>query len=313
MLACLILIMGLRQDLPAPARKTGSAVDMSFPRAHAAQPASGVRTYKHSALPVRMRHLWREVARITGKTLPAPERVFGICKGRWPCIGKHLQRALGHRARLERIMHPDTDTIRFVRSLPTLTDITHPGKGIIRLRIIRFGRRALREIRAALTARTSTGGFAFHTVQFDLRDHPGGSLRGMLRLAGGLLGPVPRAFALKNRQGSLRWIALFAEEPALLKKNLKGVRIEVLVNDKTASSAEVFAALLRRHAGARILGRRTFGKDWILRPVAVSHDWRLLVPAERIVIPGETLAGGLKPDGPLDISSAHEDAAETAP
>ncbi len=256
-------------------------------------------------MPVRLRHLWWEVARITGLALPEPEKTFHDCKGQWPCIGRQLQKALGPRARLERIMHPDTDTIRFVHSLPTLTGIEHPAKGVIRLRIVRFGRRALREIRAAL-ARTPSGRSAYRTVQIDLRDHPGGTLHAMIRLASGLIGPVPHAFALKTRQGRLRWIDLPDEGSPLLNTALEGVAIEVFVNGRTASSAEVFAALMRRYAGARVLGNRTFGKDWLLRTVVVSHDWRLLVPAERIIVPGETLAGGLHPDAPLDISFSRD-------
>ena len=38
------------------------------------------------------------------------------------------------------------------------------------------------------------------------------------------------------------------------------------------------------------------GKDWLTRLVPVDHDWRLAVPAERIEVPGETLAHGLVPD-----------------
>ena len=30
----------------------------------------------------------------------------------------------------------------------------------------------------------------------------------------------------------------------------------------------------------------------------MHHDWRLLIPAERIEVPGEVLAGGLIPDYP---------------
>ncbi len=69
----------------------------------------------------------------------------------------------------------------------------------------------------------------------------------------------------------------------------------VLVGPETASSAEVLAALLQRYAGARLAGSRTAGKDHLTRVIAVDHDWRLLVPAERIEVPGIELTGGLRP------------------
>ena len=72
--------------------------------------------------------------------------------------------------------------------------------------------------------------------------------------------------------------------------------LDVLIGPETASSAEVLAALLRRHAGARLVGTRTLGKDWLSRLVPPDHDWRLSIPAERIEVPGEPLAQGLVPD-----------------
>lgn len=72
--------------------------------------------------------------------------------------------------------------------------------------------------------------------------------------------------------------------------------IDVPIGPETASSAEVLAALLRRHAGARLVGAPTRGKDRIARLVPVDHDRRLMLPAERIEVPGETLAQGLVPD-----------------
>ena len=48
--------------------------------------------------------------------------------------------------------------------------------------------------------------------------------------------------------------------------------------------------------GARLVGARTLGKDWLSRLVPVDHDWRLSIRAERIEVPGKPLAQGLEPD-----------------
>ena len=76
-------------------------------------------------------------------------------------------------------------------------------------------------------------------------------------------------------------------------------RLTVLVGDDTISSGEVLAALLRHFAHAAVLGERTWGKDFAMRVVMVDPDWRALVPAGRIEVPGEVLHGGLLPDGPI--------------
>ena len=81
-------------------------------------------------------------------------------------------------------------------------------------------------------------------------------------------------------------------------------RITVLVGANTMSSGEVLAALLRRHAGALVLGARTWGKDYVFRIEAIDPDWRALVPGGRIEVPGEVLAGGLVPDGPIPAALA---------
>ena len=84
--------------------------------------------------------------------------------------------------------------------------------------------------------------------------------------------------------------------------------LTVLVGPRTASSAKVLAALLRRQAGAAIAGRRTAGKDHLTRVVPVDNDWRLMLRAEAIRIPGETIRGSVRPDGP--IPRGWEDAAD---
>ena len=75
--------------------------------------------------------------------------------------------------------------------------------------------------------------------------------------------------------------------------------ITVLVGPDTMSSGEVLAALLRRYAGATVLGERTFGKDYALRVEPIAHGWRALIPDGRLEVGGEILAGGLVPDGPI--------------
>lgn len=49
-------------------------------------------------------------------------------------------------------------------------------------------------------------------------------------------------------------------------------------------------------AGARFVRAPTRGKDRIARLVPVDYDWRLMLPAERIEVPGEPLAQSLVPD-----------------
>jgi carboxyl-terminal processing protease len=123
----------------------------------------------------------------------------------------------------------------------------------------------------------------------DLRGNAGGDFGRMLRVASLFTKNVKNALFLIDKEGKYP-VSLVTES------TFPGTRdLVVLVGSGTASSAEVLAALLTRYAGARLAGSRTAGKDHLTRVIAVDHDWRLLVPAERIEVPGVELTGGLRP------------------
>ena len=200
-------------------------------------------------------------------------------------------------ARLVRVKHPDTDTIRRARTEPSLAAAGQRDDGALVVVLDRFGRTADREIADAVAAHA--GGAAMRLV-LDLRRNGGGDFDRMRRVASLFTGPQEGAIRLIGPDGATD-VAL----PAPLRDlGLDGATIDVLVGPGTASSAEVLAVLLRRHAGARLLGARTAGKDWLTRLVPVDHDWRLAVPAERIEVPGEHLAQGLAPD--VEVASSAE-------
>lgn len=202
------------------------------------------------------------------------------------------------RARLARVAPPDTDRIRWVRNLPSVAEARLLADGRALVSLVRFGRKAGRELAAALeTFRDpDSGGRWDGRLLLDLRGHRGGDLGRMLRFAGVFTGAVPAALRLEGEGGRSLDIPAPAHRPEALRE-LAG--LDLLVGPETASSAEILAALLRRHAGARVLGRRTAGKDYLHRIVPIEQGWSLFLPAETVAVPGETLAGGLMPDGPL--------------
>ena len=183
-----------------------------------------------------------------------------------------------------RVSHPDTDTIRRAHTVPSLSAVGRRSDGALAVVLDRFGRTSDREIADAVAAQPPK------RLVLDLRGNSGGDFDRMRRVASLFTGPREGAIRLLGRAGASN-VAL----PAPLRA-IDEFEIDVLIGPGTASSAEVLAALLRRHAGARLIGARTQGKDWLTRLVPVDHDWRLAIPAERIEVPGETLARGLVPD-----------------
>ena len=187
---------------------------------------------------------------------------------------------------LQRVHHPTTDEIRWADTTPSLAGTVDLGAGRLLVRLDRFGRKIDQEMSGALR-------LAEAELVLDLRHNRGGVLRRMLRVAARFTGPVPGAVRLVQGLG-VKVLAI--PEPS---GEVWRGRLTVLVGAETISSGEVLAALLRRHAGARVLGERTWGKDYALRIEPIDRDWRALVPDGRIAVPGEVLAGGLVPDGPI--------------
>ena len=190
-------------------------------------------------------------------------------------------------ARLMRVRHPDTDSIRRARTAPSVTAVERRADGSLLLALARFGRTADREVVDALAAAGHGGP---PRLVLDLRANAGGDLDRMRRVACLFTGPKAAALRLVGRDGMT---AIALPEPL---RAIETAALDVLIGPGTASSAEILAALLRRHAGARLVGARTRGKDRLTRLIPVDHDWRLAIPAERIELPGEALASGLVPD-----------------
>jgi hypothetical protein len=186
---------------------------------------------------------------------------------------------------LQRTPHPTSDQIRWASTRNSIVGTMDLGAGRRLVRLDHFGRKADYELRAALPGAAA--------LVLDLRHNRGGVLRRMLRIAGRFTGPVPGAVRLV-KSDQVRALAI----PQPSGPVWRG-QITVLVGASTISSGEVLAALLRRHVGASVLGERTWGKDYVLRIEPVDHDWRALIPDARIEVPGEVLAGGLIPDGPI--------------
>lgn len=233
--------------------------------------------------------IWKRAAALALKPVPPLSVLRARCGEDTLCAGRAIARALGPRARIVRRRPPDTDAIRLVRVKPAITvRRALPGGGLY-LELRRFGIRALPELHAALA------GGAFSRLVIDLRRNTGGDVARMLRLAAVFTGAQKRAVRLRTARDE-RWLDV--PKPGW---RARARRIAVLVGPKTASSAELLAALLRRHAGARLLGARTFGKNWLTSAVPLAQGRALLVPSAIVSVPGERIEGGLRPDAPIPL------------
>lgn len=233
----------------------------------------------------------RVLAAVATFSAPASRRLtedlHGVCGGDLVCVSRRLA-AVDARVRLQPVETPSTDAIRWVTTRPSVGTVRRLADGRTVIVLDGFGRTVLGELRAVAAGLAAPG-----DLLLDLRDNRGGDLGRMLKVAGMFVHDKKMTLKLIDING-IREIEVPRSDTAFHTN-----RLSLLVGPKTASSAEVLAALLRRYAGAELVGERTAGKDYVTRVVAIDQRWRLLIPAERLEVPGEALAGGLLPDRPL--------------
>jgi carboxyl-terminal processing protease len=134
----------------------------------------------------------------------------------------------------------------------------------------------------------------------DLRNNPGGYLDAMA-IAGSAF--TDQTIGWKVRRDGTKEPIHSSEKP------VKAMRIVILVNEGTASAAEILAAGLHDSNGAKLLGAKTYGRGQIQIYVALNDNAGIVIPAASL----ESIHGvrfnkgtGLSPDV---VVPSHTDAA----
>ncbi len=142
--------------------------------------------------------------------------------------------------------------------------------GILYVGMDRVARDAAAELDAVLQANPDVPG-----VVLDLRQNPGGYLDESLMLADLFLTPGQRLASTKSRApgetSGYREESWDARVPA----RLPDVPIVVLVDEFTASAAEILAGALQDYDRALVVGQRTFGKGVVQSVLELPYGRRL--------------------------------------
>jgi carboxyl-terminal processing protease len=159
------------------------------------------------------------------------------------------------------------------------------GRGYLRL--VFFGRRTLEDVRKAL--RDFFPPLCALTI--DLRDNAGGNFEQALRLAELFL---PLGAPLTLYEGREGRALLYATGTAAPRQE----RLMLLINAGTASSAELFAGVLRWHHRAELVGTPTAGKRTVQQVVRLDQAHLLFLTTGRFLAPDGSPFGvhGLMPD-----------------
>ena len=210
-----------------------------------------------------------------------------------------------HLVEVRRRMSPDF--IRGFEPEGSVVAMRALGGGRGYLRLVFFGRRTLEDLRKALSDFFPP----LCALTIDLRDNTGGNFEQALRLAELFL---PLGTPLTLYEGREGRALLYATGTAAPRQE----RLTLLINARTASSAELFAGVLRWHHRAELVGAPTTGKRTVQQVVRLDQAYLLFLTTGRFLAPDGSPFGvhGLTPDRAYegdDVVSLMAPCADTTP
>jgi len=175
-----------------------------------------------------------------------------------------------------------------IKIVSVATKMLEPRVGYVRLK--RFQERTDRQLQLAL--RQMTKKVPLRGLILDLRNNPGGLLDQAVRVADLFLdsGLIVRTTGKRGR--------MTEEENAHSKGTFKGFPMICLVNEGSASAAEIVAGALQDHKRAVVLGTRTFGKGSVQTIIDLEDGSGLKLTIARYYTPsGRSIQEmGIDPD-----------------
>ena len=169
-------------------------------------------------------------------------------------------------------------------------------KGIGYLQITSFDQGTGEDFAAALHALEQQG---LTGLVLDLRDNPGGLLEEAIRV-GEVIVPAGEITRVVDRKGNVR-------ERYLSRARPPDYEILVLVNEYTASAAEIIAGALQDRGGALLVGRPTFGKATVQYLQYLSDGGGLRYTIAKYLTPGghDLHRDGLQPDFEIKLPAEY--------
>ncbi|GAA62191.1 carboxy-terminal-processing protease [Pseudoalteromonas sp. BSi20652] len=191
------------------------------------------------------------------------------------------------------------DVTRTKINLESVTSqILDSGTGY--LAINSFSNHTLHEVALQVAAMQNHYGYPLEGLVIDLRDNPGGTLKSAVAVSDLFL----QSGTIVTTKGRY-----FDANQAFYAKRgdvLKGAPIVVLINENSASAAEILAAALKDNNRAKVVGTQSFGKGSVqsLIPLGNGNTALKLTTAKYFTPSGQSIEGvGITPDVAINQTS----------
>ncbi|EOZ92443.1 C-terminal processing peptidase, tail-specific protease [Indibacter alkaliphilus LW1] len=174
----------------------------------------------------------------------------------------------------------DTLSVNLTRRKIVISNVPYYGKidhqtGYIKLSD--FTTNAAADVRKALVDLKSQG---VTRLVLDVRDNPGGILKEAVEVVNLF---IPKGKEVVRTQGKLESVnAVYKTTKSPLDKEIPLV---VLINERSASAAEIVAGALQDYDRAVLIGRKTFGKGLVQTTVPLSYNSQVKVTTAKYYIP----------------------------
>jgi len=192
------------------------------------------------------------------------------------------------------LLDPNTEQTRdvtVVRERVAVHNVTWqqlPGTTVVHVRIAGFSQGVTKDLRQALTALEQQG--LMHIV-LDLRNNPGGLLNEAVATASQFLSSGT-VLLVQDVHGTTTPVPVQKQGVA------PGLPLVVLINQGTASAAEIVAGALQDAHRAILVGETTFGTGTVLKPFPLSDGSALMLAIEEWLTPNGRVIWhqGIAPD-----------------
>jgi carboxyl-terminal processing protease len=200
----------------------------------------------------------------------------------------------------------DTLTRRSIDT-PSIRDVTFRPDGVATMKLTQFGEHSAEEFTKTLKDLMAAHKDHLHGLILDLRDNPGGLLTASVDFLEPLLPGNQLVVSTRGRDQQ-------PDESLYTKAKVDGDvyytgHVVVLVNENSASAAEIVAGALQDTHRAVILGQRTYGKGIVQSVQDLPDQGGLKITTDAYFLPsGRTIQGkGVVPDVPMTLSDETRD------